>query len=268
VTTGVVTQFEFRLHEVGPMIQFGILFWELERGSDALRLIRDLELTPSFGEIIGALNAPPAPFVPEEHHFRPGIALMLVGYGTAAEHAGALADIRAALPPLFEFITPMPYVALQQMLDEGNRWGQHCYEKATNFAELSDGLIDVLCERLPLRRSPQTVVLAYRLDEAFSAVGEDETAFGGTRVPQYATTAVAVAPDAETLAADRAWVRSLWDALQPHSLGAGTYVNAMAEQDEHRIAAAYGPKLERLARIKALYDPGNIFHRNINIKPV
>ena len=79
---------------------------------------------------------------------------------------------------------------------------------------------------------------------------------------------LAIAPDAEVLAADRAaWSRALADALQPFALDAGTYVNGMAEQDDRRVRAAYGTKYERLARIKADYDPANIFHRNINIKP-
>ena len=77
-----------------------------------------------------------------------------------------------------------------------------------------------------------------------------------------------IALGAEVLAADRvAWSRGMADALQPFALDAGTYVNGMAEQDDHRVRAAYGKKYERLARIKAEYDPGNIFHRNMNLKP-
>ncbi|MDF3051873.1 MAG: FAD-linked oxidase, partial [Pseudonocardia sp.] len=95
----------------------------------------------------------------------------------------------------------------------------------------------------------------------------DATAFGGTRDPQYITFILPVALDAERLAADRAWSRALLDALQPFALDAGTYINGMAEQDDRRVRAAYGEKYDRLARIKAEYDPGNVFHRNINIKP-
>ena len=78
---------------------------------------------------------------------------------------------------------------------------------------------------------------------------------------------MAIAPDAEVLGADRAWARGMRDALAPLAFNAGTYINAMAEPDEHRVRAAYGAKYDRLARIKAEYDPGNVFHRNINIKP-
>jgi FAD/FMN-containing dehydrogenase len=267
---GVVTEFEFRLHEVGPMIEFGLFFWDIEQGGDALRLIRDVvpELPRSMNVIIAAMSAPPAPFVPAQHHFTPGFALLLAGFGDAAEHASVVARLRAAVPPLFDHVAPMPYVALQQMLDEANGWGQYNYEKSTHVDDLTDGVIEMLVEHLPRRGSPQSIVFGYRLDNAYCEVGDDDTAFGGTRRPQYALFNIGVAQTAELLVAEREWARSLWDALAPFSLGAGAYVNSMTEYDERRVRAAYGEaKLERLAEIKGSYDPGNVFHRNINIKP-
>jgi FAD/FMN-containing dehydrogenase len=124
-----------------------------------------------------------------------------------------------------------------------------------------------MVEYLGSRTSPATAMLTYRLDEAYSEVPPDANAFGGTRDPQYITFLMAIAPDAEVLGADQAWARGMRDALAPLALNAGTYINAMAEPDEHRVRAAYGAKYDRLARIKAEYDPGNIFHRNTNIKP-
>jgi hypothetical protein len=112
-----------------------------------------------------------------------------------------------------------------------------------------------------------SVMLSYRLAEAYCEADPEATAFGGTRDPQYATFVVAVASDGDALAAERPWARGLLDALQPFAMNAGTYVNGMTEQEDHRVRAAYGAKYERLARIKAEYDPGNVLHRNINIKP-
>jgi FAD/FMN-containing dehydrogenase len=78
----------------------------------------------------------------------------------------------------------------------------------------------------------------------------------------------AATPDRETYEADRAWVRNFWDAMRPHASGAGGYLNFMADADEDRVRASYGEaKYERLARIKARYDPGNLFRLNANIKP-
>ena len=266
---GVVTEFEFRCHEVGPMIQFGFLFWEAERGREALRAIREAvsTLPRSCNVLLAGLNAPPAPFVPEEHHLKAGFALVLCGFGDPDDHAQAVERLRAALPPLVQAVTPMPYTALNQAFDQANCWGQHYYETSTRYAELTDDVIDVMVTHLARRTSPATAILTYRLDEAYSKVEPDATAFGGTRDPQYITFLLATAPDAEVLGADRAWARGLRDALAPLALNAGTYVNAMAEPEEHRVRAAYGVKYDRLARIKAEYDPGNVFHRNINIKP-
>jgi FAD/FMN-containing dehydrogenase len=266
---GVVTEFEYRLHDVGPMIQFAFLFWEVERGHEALRAIREAiaTLPRSCNVIFGGLSAPPAPFVPAEHRFKAGFTVMIAGFGDPAEHAEAVDRLREALPPLFDTVTPMPYTALNQMFDQANCWGQYYYEKSTRYAELTDDVIDVLVDHLQRRTSPMSVMLSYCLDEAYCEAGPDETAFGGTRDPQYITFVVAIAPNGEALAPERAWSRGVVDTLQPLALDAGTYVNGMTEQDDHRVRSAYGAKYERLARIKAEYDPGNVFHRNINIKP-
>jgi FAD/FMN-containing dehydrogenase len=143
---GVVTEFEYRLHEVGPMIQFGFLFWEAERGREALRAIREAvpTLPRSCNVLIAGLNAPPAPFVPEEHHLKAGFALVLCGFGDPDDHAQAVDRLRAALPPLVEAVTPMPYTALNEAFDQANCWGQYYYETSTRYAELSDDVIDVL----------------------------------------------------------------------------------------------------------------------------
>ncbi|TCC29840.1 FAD-binding oxidoreductase [Kribbella sindirgiensis] len=267
---GVVTEFEFRLHEAGPMVQYGLQFWGLEQGADVLRLARELipALPPEINVVIACLNAPPAPFVPEQHHFEQGHALVVVGLGSPEQHGEVLETIRTALPPLFEFASPMPYVALQQTLDEPNRWGQYCYERGSYLEDLSDGAIDVITDQFPRKSSPLSISLLYRLDHAYSAVPDDATAFSGGRTDRYAIVMVAVCPTPEPYAAERAWVRSFWDALRPHTLGIGSYVNGMTEGEDDRIRAAYGDKYLRLQQLKAKYDPDNAFHRNQNIKPL
>jgi FAD/FMN-containing dehydrogenase len=267
---GVVTTFEFALHPVGPLVDFGLFFWEAARGAEALRSLRDIVATlpRELNLFIAALSAPPAPFVPEEHVFVPGYAAILVGFGTAEEHAEYTERIRSAVAPLFDFASPMPYAALQQMQDEATAWGQLNYEKGTQLADLSDGAIDVLVEHFAKRNSPHSMVMFYRLDEAYSEVADEATAYGGGRSPRYAAMLVGVAHDMDTWALDREWVRDLWTALQPHSLGIGDYVNNMVEFDQDRIRASYGAeKYTRLAQIKATYDPQNAFHRNANILP-
>jgi len=270
---GVVTEFEFRLHEVGPIVQFGMLFFGPDQGAEMYRLARDLlaDLPRHFNLLMAAMNAQPAPFVPEQYHHQPGYALMLAGFGAgdagAKEHAELIARIRQQLPPLFEMVTPMPYVALQQLSDELMAWDSYCYEKSANFEDLSEDVIEVLLEQAPLRRSPLSQLLIGQLAGAYCDVADANTAFGGTRRPQFAAFITAVSGEQEQMTIDRDWVRSCWQALQPYSAGIGSYVNAMSEFEESRVRATYGEKYARLARIKAEYDPGNIFHRNLNILP-
>ncbi|WP_132288714.1 FAD-binding oxidoreductase [Kribbella sp. VKM Ac-2568] len=266
---GVVTEFEFRLYDVGPLVQYGLLFFGLEQGPEMFRLAREVipTLSREFNVVLGGLNAPPAPFVPEEFHFRPGYVMVVTGLGSPAAHAEVLDRVRSALPPLFEFATPMPYVALQQLLDESQRWGQHVYEKSSFLDDLTDEVIEVITEHVPVKTSPTSVNLFYRLDEAFSEPDDDATAFGGGRTPRYACFVIGVCQDPESLPAEQAWVRSFWEALTPHAISTGGYVNALGDTDQDRVRASYGKKYERLAQVKAEYDPGNVFHLNANIKP-
>ena len=267
---GVVTAFEFQAHKVGPLVQFGLFFWGLDRGAEVLRLVQDVvdSLPREVTTIIFGFSAPPAPFVPAEYHFQPGYALFLVGFGSAEEHAAVAEQIRGTLPPLFEFVTPMPYVALQQLLDEAGTWGLFEYEKGIQISRVSDEAIEVITTHLAQRTSPISNLVLYPLTGAYTEVGDDATSFGGGRSPRIDVVINAVATNPETLAADRAWVRSFWSALQPYAISVGGYVNEMTEYEEDRVKASYGPvKYDRLARIKAVYDPENMFHRNANIKP-
>ncbi|MGH3591573.1 MAG: BBE domain-containing protein, partial [Pseudonocardiaceae bacterium] len=142
------------------------------------------------------------------------------------------------------------------------------YEKALYLDRLSDDAISLITEHQTRKTSPRSMLELVRLDGVYTEVGEDDTAFGGSRSPRISVNFVAVTEDLTLLAAERAWVRSFWEALRPHATGAGSYVNAMAEMEEDRVRASYGPaKYERLARVKAAYDPDNVFHLNANITP-
>ena len=268
---GIVTEFRFQLHPVGPLVNLGLLFWPISQGTEALRLVRDVVagLPPGVGALLGAgLSAPPAPFVPEQHHFAPGYALILAGFGTAEQHAAIVDPVRAALPPLFDFVSPMPYTALQAMLDDAAPPGILAYERALYIDDLSDAVIDVMTEYSAKKSSPMSFAPVFRVDGAFAEVDDAATAFGGERRPGYVVNLAAVAPSPDLLEADTAWVRAYWQALLPHARGAGSYVNFMVEPDQERVLAAYGPvKYRRLAKIKAEYDPHNVFRHNANITP-
>ncbi|MGH3190363.1 MAG: FAD-binding oxidoreductase [Streptosporangiaceae bacterium] len=269
---GVVTCFEFELHEAGPVVQFGLFFWNLDQGQQALRLARDITaaLPPDLNAVIAAVNAPPAPFVPSEHHRKPGYALLLTGFGSARQHSELVTQIREGLPPLFDLVTPMPYVELQKLLDEANAWGMYGYDKGAYLQDLSDPVIETITGHVPAKTSPMSVLLLYRLDRAYSQVGDEQTAFSGGRSPRYAAFIVGLAPDASLLPAERRWVRGLWEALRPHAIDDGSaYINGTSEYSGEGVRGSYGlAKYQRLAMIKTEYDPDNIFHLNANISPL
>jgi FAD/FMN-containing dehydrogenase len=268
---GVVTEFEFRLQEIGPTIHFGLLFWDLEQGAEVLRLAERLVRTMPrrVNVVVGGLHAPPEPFVPEQYQLQLGFALLLTGFDSAEEHAKVVDQVRQQLPPLFDFVTPMPYVALQQMFDETHCWGQHYYDKSIYVEEFTDDVATLINEQVPLKSSPLSVMLIYRLDEAYTEIREMDTAFSGARTPRWAAFLLAGCPTPDLLVVERAWARGFYEAIRPLSIDDTGYLNGLTNEDEQRIRRSYGTeKWERLTELKGRYDPGNLFHRNVNIKPL
>src|SRR4051812_26718110 len=121
---GVVTEFVFALHDVNPMANLGFFFWRAQDAAAPLAYAREylFDLPPGMGALVAGLSAPPEPFVPAEHHGVPGIAILVASWGSAEEHAAAVEPLRGR-GALFEMTTPIPYVALQHMLDEAAPWG-------------------------------------------------------------------------------------------------------------------------------------------------
>ena len=266
---GVVTEFEFALREVGPLVHLGLFLFSPDQGGDLLRFAREYVkgLPDECGVFLAGLSAPPAPFVPEELHFSPMFALIVVGLASEEHHAGLIAPIRAALSPTVDFVTPIPYVGLQQMFDESNPWGLHSYEKAVYLDEMSDGAIEAILEHQSRKTSPLSFVPIMVMGGAYARADSDASAFGGRRTIQYVVSISATTPTADGFEAERQWVRDYWSALVPFAPGVGSYVNFMSEYEEDRVRSAYGEKYERLQQIKSTYDPDNIFHLNANIKP-
>ncbi len=156
-----------------------------------------------------------------------GYVLTVAGFRSAEQHAALLERIRTALPPAFEMTSPMPYAALQQMLDEGNAWGFHSYDKGLDVEDLTDEVVAVITEHLPQKASPLSVVIFYRLDGAYSEVDEDATATRSRSVPPDVLQRSAEAvpplrrlhsrdlPRPEMLAPERECVRNFWDDPNP-----------------------------------------------------
>jgi FAD/FMN-containing dehydrogenase len=267
---GVVTEFEFALHEVPPLAQIALLFWPPSDGAAAFAAGRDLvhSLPQQYGALLAGLSAPPAPFVPEQHQGQPGFVVVVAGWGSAEELAQAVEPLRHAAPaPAWELVTPIPYTALQQMFDDSAPWGLRSYEKALYADELTDEVIAVLVEHLPRKGSPLSFMPIIPLEGAYCDPSDEATAFAGNRTPCWSVNISASCVDPGQFDAERQWVRDFWDAVRPHARTGATYINFLADVDEQRVRESYGDKYARLAAIKAEWDPGNVFHRNANIRP-
>jgi FAD/FMN-containing dehydrogenase len=266
---GVVTELVLTVHETSPMAHVGLFFWRPEDAAGPVAVARDhlFDLSPQLGALIAGVSAPPAPFVPVEHQGIPGIAVIVAGWGSAEEHAAAIAPLRA-LGPLFELVTPIPYVGLQQMLDGGSPWGVRAYDKSLNLDELSEGAIRVVLDAVARKHSPLSLVPLFPLRGRVREVADDATAFGPPRARRWAVSFEAIAPDVETFTAEQEWARQAWAALLPFAPDDGAYVNFEYDTDAERVRASYGEeKYRRLAALKAEWDPDNVFRSNVNIAP-
>ena len=160
----------------------------------------------------------------------------------------------------------MPYVALQQMLDEANGWGLYCYDKGCYVEELSDGVIDALVEHFPKKTSPLSITLFYRLDNAYSAVSEDATAFSGGRSPRFGVFIIGGAPVPEMFAAERDWVRSMGEAMRPYAASDGSYVNGSSEFDAV-VDALRRRQAPPPRRAEGEVRPTDLLHGNARVAP-
>jgi FAD/FMN-containing dehydrogenase len=255
---GVATSFEYQLHQVGPVLG-GLLIYPLARAGEILRSYRDITSTAPDDLSLHAILAT----LPDGTQ----AAAVLVGYaGPIAEGERLLAPLRASGPILADDVGPMPYVALQSIVENFNPPGMRNYWKSDYLSQLSDDAIDLLVEEYASVPAPQTHVVIESMGGAVSRIGEDETAVSH-RNALY--NAIIVGMWSEPVEDERTigWVRRLWDALRPFSTG-GVYVNYLSNEGQDRVRAAYGPeKYERLVALKNKHDPTNVFRLNQNITP-
>jgi len=263
---GVVTSLEFQLHPVGEIIG-GPIFFELEAAGDVLRAYRDYidEAPEELGAFFAFQIAPPLPFIPESRHGETLCAIVTCWTGPAADAEAVLKPLRNAGPVVAEHVGPVPYPALNSAFDALLPPGLQHYWKADFVKELTDDAIAAHLEHGPNVPCVQSTMHLYPINGAVHRVGTDETAFA-YRDMTFACVIAGMWPDAADNDANTRWVRDYWSAIHPHSGTEGGYVNFMAEDDQGRVLANYGQNYERLSRVKATYDPDNVFHLNQNIK--
>ncbi|HVQ89025.1 MAG TPA: FAD-binding oxidoreductase [Actinomycetes bacterium] len=263
---GVVTSFVFRCHEVSTIVG-GPVLYDIKDTGEVLRWYRETQpnLPPDLSGWFALLTVPPGPPFPEELWMRKACAVVWCYGGDPSRADEVLAPVRAFGKPILDGVAEMPLPVLQSAFDALYPAGLQWYWRADFFREISDDAIAVhekFGAELP---TPGSTMHLYAIDGEVNKVGATDTAFAYRDVG-WAGVIVGVDPDPKNAKLLKDWTIAYWEALHPTSAG-GAYVNMMMDEGEDRIKAAYGPNYERLSKVKAKYDPGNIFHVNQNIKP-
>ena len=266
---GVVTSFEFELHEIGPRVLAGPVVHAFADASKVLRqlagIMRDAPDTVSCLPVIR--HAPPAPFIPEAFHGKMILLYALIFAGDPAEGEAALAPLRNIGNPIADAVGLKPYTAFQSMFDASANAGARNYWKAHYLAELGDASIDVLCEHAARMTSKESAIGMLSLGGAIARQAAESTPYPH-RTAAWVLNIQSRWREAADDARQIAWARDLFQAVEPFATG-GVYVNFISgDEGAERIRAAYGgPIYERLAALKAKWDPDNVFHLNQNIVP-
>jgi FAD/FMN-containing dehydrogenase len=265
---GVVTSFEFALNSRGPVLA-GALAWPLEDAPTLLRHYRNFiaEASDELATIVVLRHAPPAAPMPPAIHGRPVCLIVVCWTGDHEEGERALAPLRNFERPLFDGVAVRPYLELQSAFDAGAPHGWHSYWKSCELPSLTDEMIDLLAEHAHRIESPRSYIIMFHLGGAVARISEDATAYSHrSAVHNVNIDAVWLPAEEDRAERERAWARAAYEALAPHELG--VYVNFLGDEGAERVRSAYGEaKYRRLAEIKAMYDPENVFHLNQNIQP-
>lgn len=264
---GVVTALELALHPVST-IYGGPMFYEVDDAAAVMRCYDEfIEDAPDqVGAFFAWQIAPPLPFVPEDRHGDLFCAMVTCWSGPVDEGEKALRPLREAAEVKAEHVGPMPYPALNSAFDGLVPRGLQHYWKADFVRGLTDGAIEAHIEHGKKTPVLNSTMHLYPINGAAQRLGPDETAFGH-RDAKYAAVIAGMWPDPADNEANTRWVRDYYAAIHPHSGTEGGYTNFMAGDDADRAPENYGRNYERLRRVKAAYDPDNLFHLNQNIVP-
>ena len=264
---GVVTSFEFQLHEVGPEVLAGQILHPMTDAAEGLRVYR--EFMAGAPDALQAyaffVHAPPIPAVPEAYHGQTVLDFVVTYAGDQATGEEVLRPLREFGDPILDGVRPQPYTTLQQTFDEGVPKGQRWYSKAHYLDALSDAAIDTVVEHVDPLPGPFSMVYVEPMGGAISRVAPTATAFPH-REAACGFHILTGWPDPDQDAEIMNWTREFHAAMSPYTNG-GVYVNLLGADEADRIPAAYGPNHDRLARLKTEYDPENLFRETHNVEP-
>jgi FAD/FMN-containing dehydrogenase len=263
---GVVTSFLFQAHPVHTVCA-GPMLWELDQAADIMKWYRQfiVQAPQEINGFFAFLVVPPGPPFPEHLHFKKMCGVVWCYNGPQEKANQILAPLRSFRQPAFEFFAPMPVPMLQSLFDGLYVPGMQWYWKADFVKELSDEAIALHVKHGSELPTLHSTMHLYPINGAAHKAKNDDTAFS-YRDAVWSEVIVGVDPDPANKDKITAWARNYFDALHPYGAG-GAYVNFMMEEGEDRIRATYRDNYDKLAGIKAKYDPDNFFRVNQNIRP-
>ena len=262
---GVVTQFEFRLHPVGPEVASAQVYHPFDDAERVLRRYRDFVRTApnEIGCACLILRVPPVDPFPEARHGQLTVLLLATYAGDAQAGHRALQPLLEGGDPIFSDLSTIPFTALQSAFDDGFPDGARYYWKAHFLRDLPDEAIAAFIANVAPMPGDYSACGFEAMGGAVNQVVSDATAF------PHRNAAFSIGifggwarPDED--AAGIAWARELHAALAPYSTG-GVYVNYL-QGDDDAAADAYGSNFDRLRRIKQSYDPDGLFDAHERIE--
>jgi FAD/FMN-containing dehydrogenase len=264
---GVVTAFEFQLHQLGPQVLAGLVVHPFD---DAERVLQDYRriVASAPDELtcwVVMRKAPPLPFLPDAWHGREVLVLAMCYAGDVAEGEKATAELRKLGNPIADVVAPVPFAAWQQAFDPLLTPGARNYWKSHDFIDLSDDAVATLLKAVLELPGPECEIFVGNVGGAAGRVAADATAFP-QRNARFVMNAHARWREPSMDNACIGWARKLFEAAAPHAAGTA-YVNFMPADETDRVEKAYGQNYSRLSQTKRRYDPSNLFRMNQNVRP-
>ena len=264
---GIVSELEYQLHPIGPLVLAGLLIYPRARALEVLDNYRQVltDAPRELGGGVALMTAPPAPFVPAELQGQPAVTVIVAWFGDLEQGERYLKPLRSFASPAVDVIRPMPYLTLQSMLDAGMPHGRRHYWRSDNLSGLPDRALEAFVAQANAATSPFSQVILGPLGGAIADVAEDATALGGRSSPwMYHCYGVWEAGDD---ARHVAWVRETEQALRLFATGRIS-INFVSDAGNERIRRSFGEEsYRRLVALKDRYDPNNLFRLNQNVRP-
>lgn len=263
---GVVSQFEFALHPIGPEVLSGLIVHPLADARALLQSYREIctRLPDELTIWVVMRQAPPLPFLPEVWHGKEVLIFAVCYAGDISAGEQALQELRGLGKPIADVIAPHLFIGWQQAFDPLLTAGARNYWKSNDFLKLPDELIDISLAAITALPDPQSEVFIAHIGGALTRIEPAATPFP-QRKRHFVMNVHTRWTDSAKDPACIAWARNLFTQTAPFAAGS-VYVNFLPSDDDDRMPEAYGSNIEKLRDIKTKYDPQNLFRLNHNIQ--